>query len=161
LNQGESTFPYYDDLEDEIEQEIPIDTLHNSYTQFRPVKINAGLSFGFGRFIAAGDCDCLNRGGGVQHKQNVGLQFYSIFRPKGPQMAGTLFYHRRFTDYLSAKATYTVDSYSVSNIGLGVSADIGKVNFYIAADNLIEYGNLAKANSVSLQLGFNIIIDEE
>ena len=161
LNQGESTFPYYDDLEDEIEQEIPIDTLYNSYTQFRPVKINAGLSFGFGRFIAAGDCDCLNRGGGVQHKQNVGLQFYSIFRPKGPQMAGTLFYHRRFTDYLSAKATYTVDSYSFSNVGLGVSADIGKVNFYIAADNLIKYGNLAKAKSVSLQLGFNIIIDEE
>ncbi len=161
LNQGENTFPYYNDLEDEIEQQIPIDTLHNSYTQFRPVKINAGLSYGFGRFNASGACDCLNMGGGTLHKQNVGLQFYSIFRPKGPQMAGTLFYHRRFTDYLSAKATYTVDSYSSSNVGLGVSADIGKVNFYIAADNLIKYGNLAKAKSVSLQLGFNIIIDEE
>ncbi len=161
LSQGESTFPYYDDLEDEIEREIPIDTLHNSYTQLRPVKFNAALSFGFGRFNASGDCDCLNMGGGKLHKQNVGLQFYSIFRPKGPQMAGTLFYHRRLTDYLSAKATYTVDSYSLSNVGLGVSADIGKINFYIAADNLIKYGNLAKAKSVSLQLGFNIIIDEE
>ena len=161
LNQGDNTFPYYDDLEDEIEQQIPIDTLHNSYTQFRPVKINASLSYGFGRFNASGACDCLNMGGGTLHKQNVGVQFYSIFRPKGPQMAGTLFYHRRFTDYLSAKATYTVDSYSSSNVGLGVSADIGNVNFYIAADNLIKYGNLAKAKSVSLQLGFNIIIDEE
>lgn len=161
LNQGENTFPYYNDLEDEIEQQIPIDTLHNSYTQFRPVKINAALSYGFGRFNASGACDCLNTGGGTLHKQNVGVQFYSIFRPKGPQMAGTLFYQRRFTDYLSAKATYTVDSYSFSNVGLGVSADIGKVNFYIAADNLIKYGNLAKAKSVSLQLGFNIIIDEE
>ncbi|MDP2685817.1 MAG: DUF5723 family protein [Aequorivita sp.] len=161
LNQGDPTFPYYDDLEDEIEREIPIDTLNNSYTQFRPVKLNAALSYGFGRFNASGDCDCLNMGGGMQHKNNVGLQFYSIFRPKGPQMAGTFFYHRRVTDYLSAKATYTVDSYSFSNVGLGVSADIGKVNFYIAADNLIKYSNLAKAKSVSLQLGFNIIIDEE
>ncbi|HLU80654.1 MAG TPA: DUF5723 family protein, partial [Flavobacteriaceae bacterium] len=85
----------------------------------------------------------------------------SIFRPKGPQMAGTLFYHRRLAEFLSAKATYTVDSYSFSNVGLGVSADIGKVNFYLAADNLIKYGNLAKAKSVSLQFGFNIIIDKE
>ncbi len=161
LNQGESTFPYYDDLENEVEREIPIDTLYNKYTQFRPMKFNAGLSFGFGSFNATGACDCLNPGGNKLHKQNVGLQFYSIFRPKGPQMAGTLFYFRRLTEYLSAKATYTVDSYSFTNVGLGLSADLGKVNFYIAADNLIKYSNLAKAKSVSLQLGFNIIIDEE
>lgn len=161
LSDGESTYPYYDDLEDEVEREIPIDTLHNGYTQFRPMKFNAGLRFGFGRFYASGDCDCMNMGGEKLHKQNVGLQFYSIFRPKGPQMAGTLFYHRRITEYLSAKATYTVDSYSFSNVGLGVSANIGVVNFYIAADNLLKYANLAKAKSVSLQLGFNIIIDEE
>ncbi|MBK5214615.1 MAG: hypothetical protein JJE55_13250 [Flavobacteriaceae bacterium] len=160
LNQGEPTFPYYTNLEDEVEREIPIDTLHNGYTQFRPVKINAGLSFGFGRFNASGACDCLNSGGEKLHKQDVGLQFYSIFRPKGPQMAGTLFYHRRFTEFLSAKATYTVDSYSYSNVGLGFSADIGKINFYLAADNLLKYSNLAKAKSLSLQLGFNIIIDE-
>ena len=161
LSEGESTFPYYDDLEDEAEREIPFDTLHNSYTQFRPAKLNAALSFGFGRFNLSKECDCMNMGGSDLHKHNVGFQFYSIFRPKGPQMAGTLFYRRRVTDYFSAKATYTVDSYSFSNVGLGISADIGKVNFYLAADNLIKYGNLAKAKSVSLQLGFNIIIDEE
>ncbi|MEH6764822.1 MAG: DUF5723 family protein [Aequorivita antarctica] len=161
LSDGESTFPYYGDLEDEVEREIPIDTLHNGYTQFRPIKFNAGLSYGFGRFNSTGACDCLNVGGENLHKQNIGLQFYSIFRPKGPQMAGTFFYHRRLTEYLSAKATYTVDSYSFSNVGLGVSADIGKINFYILADNLIKYSNLAMAKSVSLQLGFNIIIDEE
>lgn len=161
LSEGESTFPYYDDLEDEIEREILVDTLHTAYTQFRPLKLNAAISYGFGRFNGSGACDCLNMGGGQLHKQNVGLQFYSIFRPKGPQLAGTLFYYRRVTDYLSAKTTYTMDSYSFSNVGLGISADIGKVNLYLAADNLMSYGNLAKAKSVSLQLGFNIIIDEE
>ncbi|WGF92830.1 DUF5723 family protein [Aequorivita marisscotiae] len=161
LSEGESTFPYYDNLEDEVKREIDVDTLNNAYTQFRPLKLNAAINFGFGRFNSSGACDCLNMGGGQLHKQNVGLQLYSIFRPQGPQLAGTLFYHRRFTNFLSAKATYTVDSYSYTNVGLGVSADIGIVNLYLAADNLMSYGNLAKAKSVSLQLGFNIIIDEE
>src|SRR5690606_21581508 len=155
------TFRYYDDLEDEVEQAIPIDTLHNGYTQFRPVKLNAALGYGFGRFNLSADCDCMMRGGSRLHEHNLGVRAYCSFRPKGPQMAGTLFYHIRLMDYLSAKATYTVDSYALSNVGLGVAADIGKVNFYLAADNLLKYGNLAKAKSVSLQLGFNIIIDEE
>ncbi|MDN3724320.1 DUF5723 family protein [Aequorivita sp. SDUM287046] len=161
LGEGDPTFPYYDNLEDEIKEEIPIDTLYNSYVQFRPTKLNASLSYGFGRFNGSGACDCLNMGNNNLHKQNIGLQLYSIFRPKRPQMAATLFYQRRFTDFLSAKATYTVDSYSYSNIGLGMAADFGKLNFYIVTDNLINYSNLAKAKSVSLQLGFNIIIDEE
>jgi len=93
--------------------------------------------------------------------QAVGFQYYSIFRPKGPQMAATLFYYRRFSDHFSTKATYTVDSYSYSNLGLGVVANVGVVNFYIMADNLQWYQNIAKAKSVSLQLGFNIIIDKE
>jgi hypothetical protein len=160
LNDGEATLPYYEDLEDEVEREIPIDTLNNSYIQFRPAKINASLSYGFGRFIGVDDCNCKNMGGDKLYKQNVGLQFYSIFRPKGPQVAGTFFYYRRLTDYFSAKATYTVDSYSYSNVGLGFSAKLGSVNFYLITDNLLKYSNLAKAKSVSLQLGFNILIDE-
>ena len=161
LSDGDSTYPYYDDLEDEFEREIPIDTLHSSYTQFRPLKFNAALTFGFGRFNARGECDCLRMANPTLHGQGLGLQIYSIFRPKSPQMAGTLFYYRRLTKSISAKATYTVDSYSFYNLGLGMSANVGKFNFYLAADNLIWYSNLAKAKSVSLQLGFNIIIDQE
>ena len=162
LNIGEPAPPYYDDLEDEIEKEVPIDTINDSYSQFRPVKMNAGIAYSFGRIMGGdNECDCRNRGGGVDRDQSAGLQFYSVFRPKGPQMAGTLYYYRRFTDYISAKATYTLDSYSSSNIGLGVVADFGKFNLYVAADNLLKYGNLAKAKSVSLQFGFNIKVGEE
>lgn len=159
LADGESTIPYYEDLMDDLEQKV--DTIHKGYTQFRPVKINAGLSYGFGRFNASGACDCLNTNSSERlHAQGVGFQFYGIFRPKGPQMAGTLYYFRRLTEFISAKATYTVDPFSFNNIGLGVSANIGKVNFYLAADNLMNYANLANAKSVSLQLGFNLIIDD-
>lgn len=158
LADGDSTVPYYDDLGDELEQKM--DTLNTGYIQFRPVKINVGLSYGFGRFIPSGACDCLNMDNNTMHLQSLGLQFYSIFRPKGPQMAGTLFYYRRITEAFSAKATYTVDPYSFYNVGLGLSANIGTFNFYVAADNLLAYANLANAKSVSLQLGFNLIIDD-
>ena len=162
LLDGQGTLPYYEDLEDEVEREVPIDTLHNSYTQFRPLKINASLAYNFGQPNDGGtDCNCYDMAGGITRNQSVGLQYYSINRPKGLQMAATLFYYRRFTDFLSAKATYTLDSYSSSNVGLGMVVDFGKFNFYVAADNLLRYGNLAKAKSVSLQLGFNIKIDRD
>ena len=151
LGEGEATIPYYDNIEDEFEAEIPVDTL----------KVNASLEYGFGSVFGRDECDCLNMGANKDWVQAIGAQFYSIFRPKGPQMAGTVYYRRRIHENLSAKATYTIDSYSATNLGLGIVADLGKINFYIAADNLVRYTNLAKAKSVSLQLGFNVKIDEE
>lgn len=159
---GESTLPYYSDLADEVEREIPIDTLSRGYTQLRPTKINAGLHYDFGRRVGNKDeCDCKNRGGRDARVSQAGFQYYAIFRPRGPQMAGTLYYRRKFGEWLSIKTTYTVDSFSAKNIGAGLSLNVGTVNFFLAADNLLDYANLAKAKSVSLQLGFNIIIDQE
>jgi len=54
-----------------------------------------------------------------------------------------------------------VDAFSKDNVGLAIVGDFGKFNMYIAADNLLRYGNLAKAKSVSLQFGFNIKIYNE
>lgn len=160
LSDGDLTIPYYDNLEDQFEAEIPVDTLTNSFTRLRPLKMNASIAYGFGDSFGGGECDCRNPGGGAEWVQEIGLQYYSIFRPKGPQLAGTLFYRRRILEGLSMKGTYTIDSFSASNIGVGLVADLGTFNFYIAGDNLLRYGNIAKAKSVSLQLGFNIKIDE-
>jgi len=76
-------------------------------------------------------------------------------------MAATLFYYHKFFQFLSAKATYTIDPYSYYNVGLGIATDLGKLNFYVAFDSVLYYGNIAKAKSVSLQLGFNIVVDQE
>ena len=162
LEDGEPTFPYFSNVVDEFEDKVGVDTLQTSYTQLRPLKVNGALEYRFGQQLGSGDaCDCYNMGGGIETGQSVGLQVFSVFRPKGPQLAGTLFYYRRLWNFLSAKATYTVDPYSNSNIGLGMVADLGKFNFYLAADNLLRYGNIAKAKSVSLQLGINIKIYEQ
>jgi hypothetical protein len=57
------------------------------------------------------------------------------------------------------KATYTVDSFSATNIGLGIAINRDGGNFFIAMDNLLYYSNIAKAKSLSIQLGFAIIMD--
>ncbi len=161
LGNGESSPPYYEDLIDDIEETFPIDTIYDSYTQMRPIKMYASVKYNFGKAIGGyGACNCLKMGENQEYNQSVGFQYFNMIRPKGPQMAATLFYYRRLSDYFSVKATYTADSYSYSNIGLGLVTNIKMVNFYIVADNLQWYSNFAKAKSVSLQFGFNIIIDK-
>ena len=75
-------------------------------------------------------------------------------------MALTGYYRRNVLDNLQVKATYTVDSYSDKNIGFGFSSTLGKFNLYVMADNLLEYRDLAKANSLSFQFGFNFIFKD-
>ena len=52
-----------------------------------------------------------------------------------------------------------MDDFSNANIGAGFSAQFGIVNVYGMLDNLLEYSNLSSANSLSLQIGMNIIIN--
>jgi len=160
IEDGELTLPYYNDLEDEIEREVELDTISKSYFQARPLKVHTQLSYNFGKFIGGAKCDCLEKGR-IRRVNEAGVHLFAIARPKGPQTAGTLFYRRRFGSNFSLKGTYTVDSYSADNLGAAMVMDIGKFNFYLAADNLLRFQNLAKANSVSLQLGFNLIWDQE
>ena len=160
LLNGEPAIPYYDNLEDDIAREIPVDTLNTGYTQLRPTKINAALHYDFGRFVGdKGGCNCKNNGTKQKRVSQAGVQYYNIFRPRGLQFAGTLYYTRRFGNTLSIKTTYTLDSYSAKNVGAGMFLNIGGVNLFLAADNLLQMSNLAKANSVSLQVGLNYILN--
>ena len=76
-------------------------------------------------------------------------------RPKHIQWAFSLFYYRKLLKGLQLKTSYSVDAYSFANIGLGAATSLGPVQFYILADNLLDYQNLAKSQSVYLQFGFN------
>ena len=74
-------------------------------------------------------------------------------------MAGTLVLYKKVWQHLSIKTTYTLDHYSAKNIGAGMFLNIAGVNLFLAADNLLQMSNLAKANSVSLQVGLNYILN--
>lgn len=151
---GQTADEYWTEIEEDFEDIFTVDTTNTKYTTWRPVKFNASLNYAFGEKIDK-SCNCLKEEGGYMN--GTGLQLYAINRPKQPQLALTAYYYRRLFSGLRAKATYTIDSYSFNNIGLGVSAHIGNVNFYIMADNVLEFKNVYNAQSVSLQLGFNYI----
>jgi hypothetical protein len=138
---------------------IPLDTSNVKYTTWRPVKFNSSIQYSFGDGRDS-DCNCLGNNE-MKFKNSVGAQLFVMSAPRTPIMALTAYYRRKFFDSLEMKATYTIDSFSAKNIGLGLSTTVGKVNFYVLADNLLEYGDISKANSLSFQLGLNIIFPDK
>jgi hypothetical protein len=147
------------DVFDDFESAIPRDTLYNKYTTWRPTKFYSSIQYSFGEYRSKGDCNCK-----VPNKRRylnaVGAQLFGMTMPNEPFVAITAFYQRSILEKLDVKATYTFDSYSNKNIGLGLSGTIGKVNIYALVDNVFEYKDVSKANSLAFQFGINFIVPE-
>lgn len=153
---------FWEDLVNEIEELVPFEENSKNYVTFRPIKFYSSIRYNFGKQGEPTEvCDCDNQTDSgdrsLYYLNSVGGQLYAINRPRGPQFALTAFYQRRFAKVLALKATYTVDKFTASNIGLGMSLQAGPVNLYIMGDNLLAYGNIADGNFASFQLGLNII----
>ncbi len=142
---------------DELEEATSIDVEDNSYLVMRPLKLNGSFRYSFNKY-KVDSCECYIKGEQPPFLDAFGAQLFMKFRPKRPQYAMSLFYYKRFFSFLRTKLTYTFDDYSYYNLGFVVSTHINKINFYISANNLIDYGNLAKARGISVQLGFNVIM---
>ncbi len=140
----------------EFKDAVPLDTLYADYTTWRPTKFNSSIQFSFEEEVSE-DCNCLNDDPETIYKSAVGAQLFVMSTPRTPLVAFTTYYRRKIFNSLQMKATYTIDSYSYKNIGLGLSSMFGPVNFYVLADNLLEYKDVTKANSMSFQLGLNVI----
>ncbi|MCG9793289.1 DUF5723 family protein [Flavobacterium algicola] len=144
----------------DFQDAIPLDTIRTKYRTWRPVKINASYKYSFDDRRGGGDCNCYgdeNKG----YKNGVGAQLYMMTTPKTPLVALTGFYERRLLTNLNMKATYTVDSFSYTNIGLGLAGSIGAFNMYLMGDNLLAYRDLSKAKTLSLQFGINFIFQDK
>ncbi len=142
---------------DEFEEAVPIDTLKTSYITMRSLKLNGSIKYSFNPY-EDGSCNCYLSREDPPFRDAYGVQLFTQFRPQRPQYAASLFYYKRLFNFLRTKITYTIDDYSFYNVGFLVSTHVDKVNFYVSANNLLEYTNLAKARGVSLQLGFNILM---
>lgn len=149
---------YWKEFLDDLENKLPIDTLHTKYNSYRPIKVNSAIKYSFGKPHYE---ECYQSNDNDPYRNSVGAQLFLVNRPIKSQFAATLFYERRFGSFLRTKLTYTIDSYSAKNIGFGLSAKVGVFNLYMAADNLLYLQNVAKANATSFQLGMNIIIDNK
>lgn len=141
---------------DEFEKAIPRDTLYNKYTTWRPTKFNSSIQYSFGESRTDEDCNCKPQNI-RKYINSFGAQLYAMTTPKSPFFAFTAFYKRNIFEKLDIKATYTLDTFSNKNIGLGLSGTIGKLNIYALIDNVLEYRDISKANSMAFQFGFNFI----
>lgn len=143
----------------DFKEAIVLDTLNVKYTTWRPTKFNASAQYSFEEErVVDGSCNCEGNDPSIFYKSTVGAQLFAMTTPKSPLMALTAFYKRNFSKSFQIKATYTVDSFSFTNVGLGMSTKVGPVNFYVVADNLFSYADISKANSLSFQLGLNVIL---
>ena len=157
---------FWQDLVDDIETLVPFETDTESYITFRPTKLYTSIRTDFGEPVdnAGGqmNCDCTAGASGgrelrAKFRNSIGGQLYAINRPRGPQIALSGFYTRRIGNFMALKGTYTIDKFSYTNVGLGMNLQAGPVNFYLMADNLLSYNNIAASNYASFQFGLNII----
>ena len=145
----------------EFKEAIVLDTLNVKYTTWRPTKFNASAQYSFEEErVVDGTCNCEGTDSSIFYKSTLGAQLFMMTMPKSPLLALTAFYKRNFSKLFQMKATYTIDSFSYTNFGLGMSTKVGPVNMYLLADNLLAYTDLSKAKSISFQLGMNIILND-
>ncbi|MCF6212740.1 MAG: DUF5723 family protein [Flavobacteriaceae bacterium] len=144
---------YFQQIIDGVKEGIVRDTIFNSYTTFRSPKINASYAYSFGLPRLE---ECFKPIFDNPYRNQIGFQLYSVILPKQPQVAATVFYYRRVNKYFRAKLTYTVDSYTPSNVGLGFSSHIWHFNLYGSFNNLLST-DFYNSNYNAFQLGMNFI----
>lgn len=148
---------------DIVGQELPEkEYSYNSYTTWRPLKFNSSIRYSFDEKIYSknNESSYIDSYSKNVFESSVGAQLFMMSTSKSPIIALTGFYEKKFSDTFNVKITYTMDSFSYTNLGLGLSSKLGPVNFYILGDNLIGYTNFNKMNSVSLQFGLNLLFKE-
>ena len=147
---------YWQELDAALKEQLPIVENQDSYTSWRPAKLNAAIKYSFGEKRSK---YCFDNTLKDFYTNAFGAQLYSVFRPLRQQFALTSFYEKSFSNKLQAKITYTIDDYSYNNIGVGVSAKIWKINFYGILDNLTKLSDISSSNNISLQFGFNLLFN--
>jgi hypothetical protein len=149
---------YWQNLKDDFDNQVALDTIYTKYTSLRPVKLNGSIAYAFGRPYYD---DCHFSKKIDTYTDKMGLQLFSTVGAVHSYLAATLFYEKRINKYLQTKITYTADPFSFTNIGLGISSHFGAFNMYFAADNLISLANVYNAKSFNVQLGINFIFNNK
>lgn len=157
LYDSQNNSTYWTDLDNDFKQKVPRENNRESYVTMRPIKLNGSVRYSFGQSRNRTNCHDISFKDFYDNA--VGGQLYSVFRPTGPKFAVTAFYERKFTKFLNTKVTYTIDDFSATNFGLGVSSNFWKLNVYVAADNVVGLFDVADTHTASLQFGVNFIIN--
>ena len=157
LENNENTIPYWDIFEERLDRNLNEETTSNAYTTWRPLKFNASFEFGTGLSILPCDYLVSKR---PRFMNLFGMLISGVNRPQGPTYGMTAYWDRKVNENLRFRVAYGVDEYSITKLGAMVSSRFKNFNIYLAANDIIGYTNLAKANSASLQLGLQFIFKD-
>lgn len=157
LDENENAIPYWDVFEERLDRNLRDETTENAYTTWRPLKFNASFEFGTGKSILPCDYLISKR---PRFMNLFGMLVSGVNRPKGPTYGVTAYWDRKVNDNLRFRLAYGVDEYSITKLGAMISSRFKNFNIYLAANDIIGYTNLAKANSASLQLGLQFIFKD-
>ncbi|MFQ3297275.1 MAG: hypothetical protein ACI9JT_000389 [Polaribacter sp.] len=147
---------YWNEIETAFKEQVLSTDNNDSYVSWRPTKLNAAIKYSFGEKRSK---YCYDNTFKEFYTDAFGAQLYAVFRPLRKQFALTGFYEKSFSNKLHAKVTYTIDDYSYYNIGVGLSAQIWKINFYGILDNIAELSDISSSNNISLQFGVNLLFN--
>ncbi|MDY0780088.1 DUF5723 family protein [Tenacibaculum sp. IB213877] len=148
---------YWADLENDFNDNVNREENNDSYTVMRPIKFHSSTRYSFGK--SRNNANCHDITFKDFYDNAVGVQLYSVLRPIGPRFAFTGFYERKFSKNLNTKFTYTFDDFSATNIGVGLSLNVWKLNVYGMVDNIFKLSDIADANRATAQIGINLIFN--
>lgn len=129
-----------EDLADTIKQTFDLDENNNEF--------NTGL---FAQFYVGGNLN-------FTKNHNAGVLLYGNFYKKRIDPAITFSWNSKFTRILGVSVTYSVLNNSFYNAGLGMSLNLGPVQYYLVSDNLIGLFAHRQANTINLRTGLNVTI---
>ena len=147
---------YWQQLEQDIDARIPTEETEDAYTSWRPMKLNAALKYSFGE---RRNKLCYSKTHKQYYYNSIGFQIHTIMRPLKPQFSFTSFYEKSLSKKIHTKFTHTINDYSAAIFGVATSLQIGKLNIFGVLDNILAVTDVASANNISLNFGFNIVID--
>ncbi len=147
---------YWKQLEQDFDASIPSEETEDAYTSWRPMKLNAALKYSFGE---RRNKFCYTKTHKQYYYNSIGFQIHTIMRPLKPQFSFTSFYEKSLSQKIHAKFTHTINDYSSTIFGAGVSLQLGKLHVFGALDNVLGVRDLSTLNNISLNFGLNIIIN--
>ncbi len=147
---------YWEQLTNDFDARIPSEETEDAYTSWRPMKLNAALKYSFGE---RRNKFCYTKTHKQYYYNSIGFQTHTIMRPLKPQFSFTSFYEKSLSQKIHAKFTHTINDYSSTIFGAGVSLQLGKLHVFGALDNVLGVRDLSTLNNISLNFGLNIIIN--
>ena len=95
----------------------------------------------------------------VDHNNFISLSLYSSFVRSRWRRGMGVAYNYHLGNFLSATASYSIYNRSYSNVGFGVSLNLGPVEIYCLTDNVLAFGTLNPRDNFLSDAASSINID--